>query len=154
VANKVRRQSNSPEQQRFTPSTVRTAISLLQIQKSSVRTRCILHDLLDLLFTQYTVFRSIVSLDNHNTNGANSQKVSNLKSMRRRRVLAITQQPACSRMTRKSLWSWYDPKVLRMRGDQQLAGSCVRQFVTLELAPDVLSVLSAKINCVRAPTAV
>mmetsp|Transcript_3869 Transcript_3869/g.5653 ORF Transcript_3869/g.5653 Transcript_3869/m.5653 type:complete len:204 (+) Transcript_3869:1087-1698(+) len=85
-------------------------ISLSQIQKATIRTSCILHNLLNFLLTQNPIFHPIMSLNHHHTHTSHPQKIPHRQGMRRRRMFAISQQATRSGMTRKCLGSWHHPE--------------------------------------------
>jgi hypothetical protein len=126
----------------------------LQVQESSVRVGRVLHDLLNLFFTEHSILYPIVGFNDDNTDRTNTQKVSNLQGVRCRRVLAITKKTTSSRMARERLGSRNYPKALCVGGHQQLTSSGIGEFVSLELSPDVTSVLRTKVNGVGISTTV
>jgi len=123
-----------------------TAIGFCQIEETSVGVCSVLHNFLNFFFTQHAVLHTIVGLNHYNSDGPNTQKVSDLERVRRRRVLAIAQQAASSRVTRKCLRSWDDPKGLGMSSHQQLTGTSVRQLVTLEFPSHVHGIFGTNID--------
>jgi hypothetical protein len=107
----------------FQSQSLLTSIRLGQVEKASARVGGILHDFLNLFFGQNSILDSIVRFNNDNSYTSNSQKVSNLQCMWRRRVFAISQQSTRSRVSRECFWRRYYPKVFGMRGNQQLTRS-------------------------------
>ena len=63
-------------------------------------------------------------------------------------MLAITEQTACTRVTRKGLRSRYNPKTLAVCGDQELTSTSIRELVPLKLAANVLGILRSKVDTV------
>lgn len=57
---------------------VLTTIGLGQVQEALVVVGCVLHNFLDLFFAQYTIFDSIVGLDNYDSNRTDAKKISYL----------------------------------------------------------------------------
>jgi hypothetical protein len=122
-----------------------TTIRLGQIQEPTLRGG-ILHDLLNFFFRQDPILHAVVGLDHHHPHRADPQEVSHLHRMHGSRVLAIPQQAAGAGMAGEGLRRRDHPKVLVVRGDEQLTGAIVRQFVPLQLPTHVGGILSSKIN--------
>ena len=102
-----------------------TSVRLSKIHETPAARCRVLHNLLNLFFTEHTVLLAIVGLNDYHTDRTNTEKVTDLQRVRCRRVLTVSKETACSRMTRKGFGGRDDPEGLGMSSDQQLTGPCV-----------------------------
>jgi hypothetical protein len=123
-----------------------TAISFLQVQKSSIRVCCVFHNLLDFLLAQDSVLDTIMGFDDNYTDRPYAEEISNLKGVRSWGMLSISEQAASTRVARKGLGCRHNPEILGVRRNQQLTSAGIRKFVSLELPTNVHCVLGSKVN--------
>mmetsp|Transcript_24876 Transcript_24876/g.42328 ORF Transcript_24876/g.42328 Transcript_24876/m.42328 type:complete len:245 (-) Transcript_24876:183-917(-) len=122
------------------------SIGFSQIQKTPTTRSSILHNFLNFFLTKNSVFLAIVGLNYNNTNRTNTQKIPYLQGVGCRRVLSISKQTACSRVTREGFWRRHNPKRLPMCSHQQLARTGIRKLVTLQFSSNVASVVGTKVG--------
>ena len=131
-----------------------TAIGLLQVEESTIRIGCVLHDFLDLLFAEYAVLHAVVGFDHDHAHGSDAEEVPHLQRVRGRWVLPISQEPAGAGVSRKGLRGRNDPEVLSVRCYEQLASAGVGKLVPLELPPYVHGVFRPKVDGVGVAVAI